>query len=409
MLDETPCEALHRGIPPLPERDDPEYWAKVREQFPMPPDEAYCNTGTIGASPLRVLHAVVGHMVRSMVDVAHVDWRGGGASLLSGYDPHEELRAKIGRLINVDYKLVALTQNATMGMNLLANGLDLPRGAGVLITDIEHPGGRCGWELLAERRGTALREAEIRFPVEGPDQVVEAFEEAITPDTRVVSFPHISSEQGMILPVRELCSLARERGLISVIDGAQATGHIPVDVREIGCDAYYSSPHKWLMAPAGNGFLYVKETLIDEVWTTLASSQWGNHEDNGYRLGQRGTGNPALLKGFEAALDLHFEIGPERVYGRIKEMGDRLRGGLSRIEGVEIVTPVHPGMCAGLTTFKAAGVQDVEVQDQLWKRERIQPRALRDGRGVRYSTHIYNSPDEIDRALQVIGVLTRNA
>ena len=104
-----------------------------------------------------------------------------------------------------------------------------------------------------------------------------------------MSFPHISSEQGMILPVKELCSLARENGILSVIDGAQATGHIPIDVREIGCDAYYSSPHKWLMAPAGNGFLYVKETLIDEVWTTLASTQWNNHEDNGYRLGQRGT------------------------------------------------------------------------------------------------------------------------
>ncbi|MBL7078974.1 aminotransferase class V-fold PLP-dependent enzyme [Candidatus Bathyarchaeota archaeon] len=289
MPDELPWEALHRRIPPLPAHDDPDYWRKIREQFPMPPDEAYCNTGTIGASPLRVLHVVVGHTVRSMVEVAHVDWSGGGMSLLSGYSPDTELRTKIGELINAHHSLVALTQNATMGMNLLANGLDLPAGSEVLITDIEHPGGRCGWELLAERRGTTLCKAEIPIPVEDPGRIVEAFEKAIRPETRVMSFPHISSEQGMILPVKELCSLARENGILSVIDGAQATGHIPIDVREIGCDAYYSSPHKWLMAPAGNGFLYVKETLIDEVWTTLASTQWNNHEDNGYRLGQRGT------------------------------------------------------------------------------------------------------------------------
>jgi selenocysteine lyase/cysteine desulfurase len=156
------------------------------------------------------------------------------------------------------------------------------------------------------------------------------------------------------------------------------------------------------MAPAGNGFLYVKETLIDDVWTTLASSQWDNHEDNGFRLGQRGTGNPALLMGFEAALDLHFEIGPERVQRRIKELGDRLRRGLIRMDGTEIVTPVHPEMCAGLTTFKVDGVEDRELQDELWMRGRIQPRALRGGRGVRYSTHIYNSEDEIDRTLQII-------
>ena len=402
MSDEIPCEALHRGIPPLPEDGAPDYWEKLRRQFPMPADEAFCNTGTIGASPLRVLHAVVDYMVKSMVDVAHVDWHGGGMSLLSGYGAYTELRSKVGKLINADHTLVALTQNATMGMNLLSNGLELPRGSGVITTDIEHPGGRCGWELLAKRRGTTHKMAEIRFPVEGPDEIVEAFEEAIDPETRVMSFPHISSEQGMILPVKRLCALARENGIVSVIDGAQATGHIPIDVEEIGCDAYYSSPHKWLMAPAGNGFLYVRETLIDDVWTTLASSQWDNHEDNGFRLGQRGTGNPSLLKGLEAALDLHFEIGPDRVYGRIKELGDRLRRGLGQVDGVEIVTPVHPEMCAGLTTFKVGGVEDREVQDELWRRERIQPRALREGKGVRYSTHIYNSEDEIDRTLQII-------
>jgi isopenicillin-N epimerase len=407
MPDGETYEVLQRSIPTLPEDNDPEYWEKLREQFPMPPDEAFCNTGTIGASPLRVLHAVVGYMVQSMAEVAHVDWHGGGMSLLSGYGAYTDLRSKVGKLINADHKLVALTQNATMGMNILSNGLELPRGSGVITTDIEHPGGRCGWELLAKRRGTTLKMAEIRFPLEGPEQVVEAFEEAIGTETRVISFPHISSEQGMVLPVKRLCALARENGIISIIDGAQATGHIPIDVEEIGCDAYYSSPHKWLMAPAGNGFLYVKDTLIDDVWTTLASSQWDNHEDNGFRLGQRGTGNPALLMGLEAALDLHFEIGPERVYGRIKELGDRLRRGLGQMDGVEIVTPVHPEMCAGLTTFKLAGVEDRKVQDELWNRGRIQPRALREGKGVRYSTHIYNSEDEIDRTLQIIEELRR--
>jgi selenocysteine lyase/cysteine desulfurase len=221
-----------------------------------------------------------------------------------------------------------------------------------------------------------------------------------------MSFPHISSEQGMILPVRQLCNLAREHGILSIIDGAQAMGHIPIDVDEIGCDAYYSSPHKWLMAPAGNGLLYVNETTIDDVWSTLASSQWNNHKDNGYRLGQRGTGNPALLVGFEAALDLHFEIDPKRVQDRIKDLGDYLRRGLSQMDGNEIITPVHTKMCSGLTTFKVDGVEDRKLQDELWRRGRIQPRALQGGRGVRYSTHIYNNKDEIDRTLQIIEDLT---
>jgi len=392
------------NIPPLPMIDDPDYWGELRKQFPMPPDEAYCNTGTVGASPLRVLKAVFDHAIQSNVRAAHVDWSGGGMSLLSGYGAYVDLREKVGRLINADYRLVSLTQNATMGMNLLAGGLDIPEGAEVLTTDIEHPGGRCAWELHAERKGSKHRKVEIPRSIDGPAEIVAAFEKAITPDTYLLSFPHISSEQGIVFPAKQICELARERGIISVVDGAQTPGHIRIDVEKLGCDAYYGSPHKWLMAPAGNGFLYVKESLIDKVWTTLASSQWDNHEDNGYRLGQRGTGNPSLLVGFEAALDLHFDIGPQRVYHRIRELGDRLRAGLAKIDGVEIVTPLD-SMCAGLTTFKVRGVDDKEVQNQLWARGKIQPRALSEGRGIRYSTHIYNSEDEVDRTLAIVNDL----
>jgi len=389
------------GIPSLPLKDDPNYWSELRKQFPMPPDEAYCNTGTIGASPLRVLKAMFDHTIQSNIRAAHVDWSGGGMNLLSGYGPYTGLREKVGQLINADYRLVALTQNATMGMNLLASGLDLPEGAEVLTTDIEHPGGRCAWELHSKRKGSTHNLVEIPRSIDGPAEIVAAFEKAITPDTSLISFPHISSEQGIVFPTKQICELAREHDIISVVDGAQTPGHIRIDVKKLGCDAYYGSPHKWLMAPAGNGFLYVTEDLIDKVWTTLASSQWDNHEDNGYRLGQRGTGNPSLLMGFEAALDLHFEIGPQRVYDRIKELGDRLREGLSKMDGIEVVTP-RDSMGAGLTTFKVNGVEDREVQDQLWERGKIQPRALTEGRGVRYSTHIYNSEDEVDRTLDIL-------
>lgn len=394
-------------IPPLPLKDDPNYWSELRKQFPMPPDEAYCNTGTIGASPLRVLKAMFDHTMQSNVRAAHVDWSGGGMSLLSGYDSYTELREKVGRLINADHKLVALTQNATMGMNLLAGGLDIPEGAEVLTTDIEHPGGRCAWELHAKRKGSKHRLVEIPRSIDGPAEIVAAFEKAITPDTHLISFPHISSEQGIVFPARNICDLAREKGVLSVVDGAQTPGHIKIDVEKLGCDAYYGSPHKWLMAPAGNGFLYVRMGLIDKVWTTLASSQWDNHDDNGYRLGQRGTGNPSLLVGFEAALDLHFAIGPQRIYARIKELGDRLRAGLSKIDGVEVVTP-RDTMGAGLTTFKVRGVNDKEVQNLLWEGGKIQPRALSAGRGIRFSTHIYNSEDEVDRTLSILGELKKS-
>ena len=393
--------SILRNIPPLPRVDNPNYWGELRKQFPMPLDEAYCNTGTIGASPLRVLKAMFDHTIQSNIKAAHVDWLEGGMNLLSGYGSYVELREKVGKLINSDYRSVALTQNATMGMNLLAGGLDIPEGAEVLTTNIEHPGGRCAWELHAKRKGSKHRLVDIPRSIDGPAEIVAAFEKAITEDTHLLSFPHISSEQGIVFPAKQICELARENGVISVVDGAQSPGHVLIDVQKLGCDAYYGSPHKWLMAPAGNGFLYVKEDLIDKVWTTLASNEWDNHEDNGYRLGQRGTGNPSLLVGFEEALDLHFEIGPQRVYDRIKELGDKLRTGLADIPRIDIVTP-RDSMGAGLTTFKVNGVNDREVQNQLWTHGKIQPRALSEGKGIRYSTHIYNSEDEISRTLAIL-------
>ncbi len=386
--------------PPMPKPDSPTYWTELRAQFPMPPDEAYCNTGTIGASPIRVINAMYRHVLNANTNAAHIDWREDGQALLSGYGPYIEIREKLGRLVNTEYTNIALIQNATMGMNLLANGLTIPKGAEVLTTDIEHPGGRSGWELHSRRYGTKHRLVNIPRNIDGPAEIVAAFEQAITPDTYLMSFPHISSAQGIQFPAQELCKLAHEHDIFSVVDGAQTPGHIKIDVQRINCDAYYGSPHKWLMAPAGNGFLYINPHRIDEVWTTLASSQWDNHTDNGYRLGQRGTGNPSLLIGLEEALDFHNEIGPSKVYKRIKELGDRLRAGLNELPNVEVVTPLD--MAAGLTTFKVRNIEGEEAQRQLWERGKIQPRALGEGNGVRYSTHIYNSVDEVDRSIDII-------
>ena len=391
---------------PLPAADDPDFWAKLRAQFPMPPDEAYCNTGTLGAMPTRVLNSMIEHMTRYAVEIAHCDWSDGGTNLLSGYFPYIDLRSKVGRLINADYKEIALTQNATMGMNYLANGLDLPEGAEIITTDQEHPGGIKGWLLQAKRHGIAVREVPIPVPAKEPQQIIDIFEKAIGPKTRLITFSHMTSVTGTILPARELCRLAASRGLFSIVDGAQAIGHIPVDVQDLGCDAYFASPHKWLLAPAGSGILYIRHEKIDSVWTTLASSQWDNHEDNGYRLTQRGTGNPAILVGFEAAIDFHFEIRPERIYSRIKSLGDRLRAGLTQIPRTSILTSLHPDMSAGITTFNVAQMDGKALQDELWNRARLQPRSQKE-KGVRYCTHIYNSFAEIDKALAIVADLAK--
>ncbi|MEM6378911.1 MAG: aminotransferase class V-fold PLP-dependent enzyme [Bacteroidota bacterium] len=379
-----------------------DYWKALRSAFPMPMDQAYFNTGTMGAQPMRVLDAVMDNMRGNAVDIAQCDYQGNGPLLLQGYEGFDNLRAKIAQLINAkDYKEIALTQNATMGMNYISNGLDFKQGDEFINTNQEHGGGFGGWRTAAKRFGLTYKEATIPIPANDPQAIFDAIFALVTPKTRVIAVPHMLSVYGVILPVKEICVEARKRGIFTVIDGAQTVGHIRVDVQDIGCDAYYSSLHKWLLAPAGNGILYIRNEVVGDIWTVASSYQWDNHEDHGLRLTQRGTGNVSLIVGLEAAVDFHNEIGSEKVISRIKELGDYLRAGLQDMDKVKIRSSVHPDMCAGITTYLVDGIKPVDLQNEMWKRYKLQPRAA-GASGLRQSTHIYNQKAEIDKALEVI-------
>ena len=391
------ASAEDAGAPSLPNAADPAYWDKLRDQFLLARDKVFFNNGTIGAMPRVVLERTVDHLRQMAIDIADWDYR--GPNWIGGYDPMEALRTKAARLVNADWREIALTENVTCANSYLAAGLDLPTGVEILMSDQEHPGGEGPWLTAAKRHsGTVVRVALPR-PAHHPEELVDLVRRAFTPRTRVLYLSHVITGSGAIVPVKVICAEARSRGILTVIDGAQALGHIPVDVRDIGCDAYVACFHKWLLAPAGNGFLYIRRDRAKDVWTTLASGNWDNHDDDGYRLTQRGTGSLSLLMGAEAAVDFHFAIGPARVHQRVKELGDRLRAGLRGIPKVTVYSPEDPAMCAGMTVYSIDGVTGPHLQDEMWSRGRLRPRSL--GNGVRQCTHIFNSPAEIDRTLDI--------
>jgi len=385
-------------------QDGEPYWAHLRWQFLIPEDQAYFNTGTLGASPRVVIDAVADHVRYVEESLALWDYSPDKPERLAGYRPERGLRQKLADYIHADLDEVGLTVNATMAMNTVANGLDLRAGDEVLITDKEHPGGRTGWDLKQKRYGVIVREVPVPATVASPDEIVRAFEAAITPSTRVIAVPHIISGPGIILPVRRLCALARARGIFTSVDGAQAVGHLHVNVREIGCDAYFSSPHKWMLAPKGTGFLYIRRDVQDRIWTLLASSQWNNYRDGMFRLMQWGTLNQSLLRGLEAAVDFMNAIGRDRIEERVRFLGSSLRKGLSQVAGVTVVTPMLPELSAGITHWGVAGLSGRQLQDELWARRKIRVRAGGE-QVVRQSTHIYNSLSEIEATVAVAKAL----
>ncbi len=395
---------IHDGMPHPPAGPLPtEFWHELRGEFLIPPDEAFFNTGTLGSSPRVVVDTVVEHMTHVERDVAHWDYKGDHEQYFTGYFPERELRARIGGLINADAEEIALTQNATFGMNFMANGLQLQATDEVVLMQGAHPGGRSGWELKDARYGPSVRAVRVPATPENPEQLIALYERATNPRTRVWMIPHLTSGTAVLFPVAEMCRRARERGIITVVDGAQTFGHLAIDVRAMGCDAFFTSPHKWGLAPVGTGFLYIRRDFMPHVWGTLASSNWDNHDDPGFRLMQYGTSNLSLLKGLEQAMEFHARIGPDRVQTRVVGLGDRLRAGLAGIDGVTIHSPTHPEMRTATTIWSKDGMTGTEIMDTLWDRAKIRVRAV--GPGVRQCCHVYTLEEDVDRTLQAVRAL----
>ncbi|HET6204382.1 MAG TPA: aminotransferase class V-fold PLP-dependent enzyme [Planctomycetota bacterium] len=401
------------AAPALPPRlpadvgEDESYWNSLRWHFAFPEEETYCQTATLGASPKVVTEATIAHLRWVEEGLPKWDYTPEQPNRMGGYSPERDLRDRLGAFLGCEGSEVALTPNATVGMNFVANGIDLEAGDEVVTTNMEHPGGRKGWDLKGKRLGIQVREVEIPVPPNDPDEIVRRWEAATNSRTKVWAIPHVTSALGLVMPVKRLCASARARGIFTAVDGAQAVGHLAVNLRDLGCDAYFSSPHKWLLAPKGNGILYVRREAQERIWTTLASSEWENAKEGLYRLMQWGTVNASLVRGFEVALDFFDRIGMPRIERRIRYLGDRLRAGLREIPRVAISSSVHPDLACGITTWKIEGISPRALMDEMWRRRRIRIRSVSDVWGARTSTHVYVSPAQVDSLLEVARELAK--
>ncbi len=384
---------------------DAEVFSRLRGEFLFPREVTYCNTGTLGAMPREVVDAVTNGIRNTESNLPDWPYFQADGEPLTGYQPLLAARTSAARFLGAEADEIAITQNATMGMNALGNGIDWQPGDEVLTTDQEHGGAVSIFRLMAKRRGIVVKELPLASAASGGSEgIVSMFRAAATPRLRTIMVSHITSQFGIRMPVVELIALARERGALSLIDGAQAVGQVRVNVRELGCDAYVASPHKWLMAPKGTGLLYVKRGVQDKFWTTLASYQWDNKEQGAFRFMQYGTGSTALIDGLLAALALAERTGIDRVERWDLALTTHLREGLAKIKGAVLSSPADPRLASAITTFRVEGVLARDLQNALWEKK-IRVRAQGDDKGVRLSAHVYVAPSDIDRVLEVVRAL----
>lgn len=387
---------------PDPDQPDAELFAAARRELLFSPDVTYCNTGTLGAMPRDVINAQTEGLKKLEAELPDWPYYTPVGSPLTGYQKREDIRTDIGNFIGAELDEIALTQNATMGMNFLANGMTFKPGDEILTTDQEHGGGVCPFRLMAKRYGAVVKEIDLdAAAANGHEGVLDAFADAITPKTKVMMFSQVTSDVGYKLPARDLCALGRSKRIFSIVDGAQVVGQLPVDVKDLDCDAYVSSPHKWLLAPKGTGILYIKRERQDEIWATLGSYNYDNYDDGAFRFMQYGTGSPALLYGLKAALDFNRKIGIDRIARWNFALTRQLQEGLREIPNTRIHSGSKPEMWAGATTFGLSTKTSAELQDALWA-EKIRVRGQGKKQRVRLSAHLYVNPDDITRVLDVV-------
>jgi selenocysteine lyase/cysteine desulfurase len=369
------------------------YWAELRKQYVIPDDEVYLNNGTVGSSPRPVLNAIFEayHETEKMGQSDPEDYP------IWGYAAWNEFRDPLAGFVGCKRDEIALVRNATEANSYIANGVDLKAGDEVLITDQEHPGGEHPWNLRAKRYGIVVKKVPLPRPVPNAAAVLNLFNDKITPRTRVIFFSHITTVTGVVLPAKELCALARSKGILSAVDGAHVPGMMRFDLHELGCDMYSSSPHKWLQATKGSGFLYVRDAVIDRLWNTIATEGWDDLKLRAERFQRIGSSNVPALYGLRASIALANQIGMERIEKRHRQMADYILQQMTD-RGAQSWTSPDAAMRCGIVTVNVPPIERMPLEKWMWSEKKIRIRGGEPSK-LRLSTPYYLLKKDIDRFL----------
>jgi selenocysteine lyase/cysteine desulfurase len=312
----------------------------------------------------------------------------------------EASRRKLAALMGAGDDEIAIVRNTSEANNLIVNGLNLKAGDEVIIFDQNHPTNNIAWDVRAARFGFTVKRVGLRSPPDSIEEILRAFPAALSSKTKVLSFTDASNTTGVRLPSKELCRMARERGIYTHIDGAQTFGSLVVNLHELGCDSYSGSAHKWFLGPKEAGLLYVRRDRQAEIWPGVVGVGWGDKIETSLKgarkfetLGQR---DDAAVSAIGAAVDLHNLIGPARIEARVRELAATLKEGCARLPGARLRTSTRPELSAGVLVVEFEAKDSRKIYEALYAKHRI---AAAPTGGVRFCPHIYNTMEEIDRTI----------
>jgi selenocysteine lyase/cysteine desulfurase len=365
-------------------------------EYGFEPGLTYLNTGSLGPTPRSVLAVMAQAWTELETNPVRMAYNLGPLNVRC-----DEARAELAAFLGCDADELLVTRSTTDAMNILAAGTRLGVGDRVLTTDQEHEGATYCWTHLARQRGLAIDVIRIAPADQDPAAIVDRFARAIRPDTRLISVSHVISTTGHRMPVAEIAALARSKGVICVVDGAQAVGQIPVDVRALGCHAYAAAGHKWLMGPKGTGMLYLSPDAREAINPVQL--------EDGHRFVSNATGVGCL----PLAIGLGAAAKAMRVRGMASVSADNLAlrnhayAAMTRIPRLRLVS-APPGRMA---TALVAAELPLEADSNAFRatmhdKHKVVLKMVekRWFNGFRLSPHVFNDEADIDRAVRAIRI-----
>ncbi len=366
------------------------YWRQIRQAFTLDPNIINLNAGTISPAPRHVQETMYRYMELASLQPAYYS-----DELL--IPQVERVRRRLAQTLGCDPEEIAITRNATEALQTVQLGLSLKAGDEVLTTTQDYPSVLNAWKQREARDGVVLKQISFATPPPSPGHLVRAFEAAIGPRTRVITFCQVTYTTGQIFPVKEICAMARSRGIRTIVDGAHAFAQFPFRYSDLGSDFFGSSLHKWLMAPAGTGMLFVRRELIPEVWPLNPPAPGAR--DNIRKFEASGVGPFAIRSSITDAIDFHESVGVERKAARLRYLRQYWSKRVSPIPGVKLLHADDPLMSCGLGALKLDRVDSNALTAYLIQKHKIHVRARYvpgEFDCIRVTPNIYSTIEELD-------------
>ena len=381
---------------------DEDYWAVIQRAYSVNPNLINLNNGGVSPSPIVVQQAVERYNQLSNEGPSYYMWR----ILDQGREP---LREKLAALAGARPGEIAVNRNSTEALNTVIYGLDLKAGDEVIGTKQDYPHMIEGYRQRAMREGIVYKQLSFDFPIEDDAVIVKAYEDAITPRTKLIHVTHMINWVGQLMPVRKIADMAHAHGIEVLCDGAHSFGLIDFKIPDLGCDYFGTSLHKFLSAPIGTGMLWIKSEKIEKIWPLVCNDRPRSGDIRKFE--DLGTRSFPLEQGIGEALNFHNAIGPARKQARIGYLKNYWASQAQAMPRVKLHTSLNLKYSCAICGVGVEGMTPAELENALFDRYKIHTVGIvwENIKCVRVTPHVYTSIADLDKLVRALGEISAKA